>query len=254
MKNEKLIKTALSTIAVLAVMLLLGKLYMYNNGLSGKYNNTEGKEGQIKVACIGDSITYGHSVENWKENNYPAVLQNLLGNEYHVANFGFSGSCVNPNGDQPYVNREIYQESLDYDADIIVLMLGTNDSKPQNWVNMDTFIEEYMSLMHDYYQREEPPKIYIGLCAEAYYTEEHDPKTGLAGYDIQPEIVDEIAKRLAEGLPECDCGLNVDGIIDIHSLTEAHPEWFELDGIHPNADGARAIAEAVAEAIKNDSK
>ena len=251
MKNEKLIKTALSTIAVLVAMMLLGNVYMYNNGLSGKYENTDSKTGQIKVACIGDSITYGHSVENWKENNYPAVLQNLLGDEYHVANFGSSGACVNPNGDQPYKNREIYQESLDYDADIIVFMLGTNDSKPENWMDMNSFIEDYMSLMHDYYQGDEPPKVYIGLCAEAYYTEKHDPATGIAGYDIQPGIVDEIAKTLAKGLPECDCDLNVDGIIDIHSLTEAHPEWFEADGIHPNADGAKAIAEAIGEAIQN---
>ena len=32
-------------------------------------------------------------------------------------------------------------------------------------------------------------------------------------------------------------------VIDVHSLTEAHPEWFEADGIHPNADGAKAMAE-----------
>ena len=39
-------------------------------------------------------------------------------------------------------------------------------------------------------------------------------------------------------------------MIDIHSLTTAHPEWFEKDGGHPNTEGAKAIAEAVAEAIK----
>ena len=39
-------------------------------------------------------------------------------------------------------------------------------------------------------------------------------------------------------------------IIDVHALTEAHPEWFEKDGIHPNNDGARAIAELVAESIQ----
>ena len=38
--------------------------------------------------------------------------------------------------------------------------------------------------------------------------------------------------------------------IDIHSLSESHPEWFEEDGIHPNNDGAKAIAEAVAEVIR----
>jgi len=39
---------------------------------------------KIKVACVGDSITYGLGVSSWPENNYPVVLENLLGTEYHV--------------------------------------------------------------------------------------------------------------------------------------------------------------------------
>ena len=158
MDKKKLIKISISTIAVLVVMLICGNQYMYSHGLSGKYENIEVQEGQIKVACVGDSITYGHGVENWKKNNYPAQLQEILGEGYHVANFGSSGACVNPNGDQPYINREVYQSSLDYNADIIVIMLGTNDSKPENWVNMDTFIQEYASLLHTYHQGENTPK------------------------------------------------------------------------------------------------
>lgn len=249
MDRKKLIKVSISTIAVLGIMLLLGKSYMYSHGLSGEYVNNEAKEGQIKIACIGDSITYGHGVEDWEENNYPAQLQKLLGDKYHVANFGSSGACVNSEGDQPYVNREVYQDSLAYDADIIVFMLGTNDSKPENWVDMNSFMEEYQALLHTYGEGEKMPEIYIGLCAEAYYTEGADKSTGIAGFDIQPAIVDEIVRSLTEDLLVGD--LSISGIIDIHSLTEAHPEWFEADGIHPNADGAKGIAEAVAEAIRN---
>jgi lysophospholipase L1-like esterase len=107
-----------------------------------------------------------------------------------------------------------------------------------------------LSFLHNYCTEEKTPKVYIGLCAEAYYTEDADKSTGVAGFDVQPAIIDEIASSLAEGLPACDCALTVNGIIDIHSLTEAHPEWFEEDGIHPNADGAKAIAELVADAIR----
>ena len=249
MDKKKIIKISISSIAVLLFMLLGGSIYMYSHGLSGKYVNPEVKDGQIKVACVGDSITYGHGVENWKQNNYPAQLQQILGDKYNVANFGSSGSCVNPNGDQPYVRREVFQASLDYDADIIVFMLGTNDSKPENWVDMDIFMVEYTSLIHNYMQGEKIPQLYIGLCTEAYYTDDADQSTGIAGFDIQPAIVDEIVSTLASDLPTSD--VSISGIIDIHTLTEAHPEWFEADGIHPNADGAKAIAEAVAEAIQN---
>ena len=61
--------------------------------------NSELKDCQIKVACIGDSITYGHGIKNWPKNNYPAILQQLLGDGYHVQNFGVSGQEVQDNSD-----------------------------------------------------------------------------------------------------------------------------------------------------------
>lgn len=245
--GKKVLKIVGIIVAILVVVTVVGFNYLYSHGLSGQYVNTNTKEGQIKVACVGDSITYGHGVEDWEENNYPAVLQEILGDEYHVMNFGSSGACVNPDGDQPYVEREVYQDSIDYDADILIFMLGTNDSKAENWTDIDAFMEDYMELLETYLDGENPPKVYIGLCAEAYYTDDTDPSTGIAGFDIQPAIVDEIAARLSEMPLSSYYPFSV---IDIHSLTETHPEWFEADGIHPNADGAKAIAEAVAEVIK----
>ncbi|MBQ2902725.1 MAG: hypothetical protein IJA07_10545 [Agathobacter sp.] len=247
MKDNKILKVTICTIVMLGLMLIGGNNYMYNNGLSGKYVNTEPKEGQIKVACVGDSITYGHGVSGWKENNYPAVLQELLGEEYHVANFGSSGACVNPEGDQPYMDREVYQAALEYDADIIVFMIGTNDSKPENWTDIEGFMEDYTALLGSFLEGENAPEVYVGLCAEAYYKEDADQSTGIASYDIQPAIVDEIAEAIE--LHTITSGFAMK-TVDVHSLTEAHPEWFEADGIHPNNDGAKAIAEAVAEEIQ----
>ena len=72
--NKKVIKVFIATIAMFGVMLLGGSFYMYNNGLSGKYINTPAKEGQIKVACVGDSATYGHGIKDWTKNSYPVLL------------------------------------------------------------------------------------------------------------------------------------------------------------------------------------
>ncbi len=229
---------------VIAGILMGTAVYLYCNGLSGKHENTKAGEGQIKVACVGDSITYGYGISNWKENNYPTVLQNLLGEGYHVANFGSSGSCVNPNGSKPYVKEKVYQESLEYDADILVFMLGTNDSKPGNWAGIEQFMEDYRELIGTYMEKEQPPKLYIGICAEAYFIKEN--KNGIAEFDIQPKIVDEIAQSLKQMSISEEFSYS---IIDIHSLTEVHSEWFKKDGIHPNKEGARAIAEAVAKAL-----
>ncbi len=249
MKLKKKISTILVVFIILIVTIAtVGFNYLYNNGLSGQYANTEPEKKQIKVACIGDSITYGHGISGWEENNYPAVLQELLGDEYHVANFGSSGACVNPNGDQPYISRDVYQESLAYDADIIVFMIGTNDSKPENWTDVESFMEEYDELLNSYIcNTDKQPVIYIGLCAESYFAEGFEPADGLTEYDIQPAIVDEIVESIELYVLTNGYRMN---IIDIHSLTEAHPEWFAKDGVHPNNDGAKAIAEAVADALK----
>ena len=217
-------------------------LYLYNNGLSGLYTNSEPKEGQIKVACVGDSITYGHSVSDWRKNQYPAVLQELLGDSYHVANFGVSGACVNKNGNKPYISRTVYEESIKYDADILVLMLGSNDSKPKNWIDMETFLEQYGELLDTYLKENNSPKVYIGICAKAYYADGNTK--GKARYNIRPEIVDQIAAALKQGYEKDDVV-----IVDIHNLTAGHPEWFEKDGVHPNKDGAKAIADEFADAI-----
>ncbi len=243
---KRILRIASITVATVLVIMAISGIgvfvYLYNNGLSGLYNNTEPQEGQIKVACVGDSITYGHSVSGWGQNHYPAVLQDILGDAYHVANFGVSGACVNKNGNKPYIKRPIYEESIKYDADILVLMLGSNDSKPRNWIDVDTFLAEYQELLDTYLKEENSPKVYIGICAKAYYVD--GTTSGAARYNIQPEIVEQIAAALKEKYEKEDVV-----IVDIHKLTGEHPEWFKKDGIHPNSDGAKAIAAEIAEQI-----
>lgn len=240
---KRILIIVLLVVVALVIVVAVGFRYLYNNGLSGRTANAEVKDGQIKVACIGDSITYGHGISGWEKNNYPAVLGQILGEEYNVANFGSSGTCVNPDGDQPYTGRAVYQKSLDYNADILVFMLGTNDAKPENWTNAATFYNEYRALLDTYLSGDNSPKVYIGICAQAFYID--GVTEGVAEFDIQPAVVDEIAALLQEMYAQSDVE-----IIDVHGLTEQHPEWFEKDGIHPNNDGARGIAELVAEVIK----
>ena len=241
--TKRIIASMIMAISALFIVGGVGVFaYLYNQGLSGVYINTQPKDGQIKVACVGDSITYGHSVSNWKENNYPKVLQELLGEDYHVANFGVSGACINPKGNKPYIKRTIYEESIKYDADILIFMLGSNDSKPKNWVDIEYFLKEYEKLLDTYWQKENKPKVFIGICSESYYL--NDNQSGLAKYSIRPEVVDEIAEAIKTKYSTEDVVL-----VDIHELTSTHPEWFEKDGIHPNKDGAKAIAGEVADAI-----
>ena len=216
-------------------------LILYFNGFSGIHNHTEASESQIKVACVGDSITYGHGIANWNKNNYPSQLQNILGDEYHVANFGHSGKTLSDDGDQPYIESKQYNLSMEYDADIIVLMLGTNDSKPQNWQNADTFMIEYEKMVKRYKESNPEAKIILCTPVRAFYPD--GKSEGKTNFDIQPDIVDQIRTRiLAFAL------LNGYECVDIYGITREHHEWFK-DNVHPNADGANAIARAIADKI-----
>ena len=238
MKLKKLVRVMLIIVVVLALLLSGGFVYLYFNGLSGMSNTTEAEDGQIKVACVGDSITYGHGITNWPKNNYPTLLQGLVGDKYHVNSYGVSGRAVQPNSDQPYTALPHYQESLAYDADVVVFMMGTNDSKPENWHGADAFKADLLSLLDSYGDAE----IIICTLAASFFV---DGQTeGLARHDIQPAVVEEIAQIVRDVAAERGCTL-----IDIHTLTAEHPEWFAKDGIHPSNDGAAAIAQTVADVI-----
>ena len=233
-KKKKGLKIVGAILLVLVLLMGGGFTYLYFNGMSGMANTSEAQDGQIKVACVGDSITYGHGVSNWPKNTYPAILQNLLGEGYHVNNYGVSSYAVQDTSDRPYMSLEHYQNSLSYDADIVVFMMGSNDSKPENWIDAASFREDLLTLLDSYGDAE------IILCTlpSAFFTEKHTEN--VTSHDIQPKIVDEIAQITREVAAEKGCIL-----IDIHALTAQHREWISEDGVHPSNEGAAAIAQEI---------
>ena len=127
MKLKKAGKILMILVLVLALLVGGGFAYLYFNGMSGMSNTTEAKDGQIRIACVGDSTTYGTAMPNNMHNSYPAQLQRFLGDGYHVANFGVHGKTVQDTNDDSYRRTKQYARSLAYDPDIVVLMLGAND-------------------------------------------------------------------------------------------------------------------------------
>lgn len=239
MKLKKALKLLPVILLVMVLLILGGFCYLYFNGLSGMSQTGEAGPDQIKVACVGDSVTYGHGISNWPKNNYPKQLQALLGDGYHVNSYGVSGRAVQPGSDQPYTALPHYQESLDYDADFVVFMMGTNDSKPENWVDAATYREALLTLLDSYGDA----KILLCTVPTAYFPQ--GQTEGLTNYDIQPAIVDEIADILRQVAGERGYPL-----IDIHALTARNPQWFEKDGVHPSNEGAAAIAQEVCGFLK----
>jgi lysophospholipase L1-like esterase len=94
----------------------------------------------LKLACIGDSITFGAGVEDREENSYPAQLQNLLGSGYKVSNCGTSGIQM-----RNYLKR--WGDKITaIQPDIVTIKLGTNDTHHCNFNqpgNKEAFDEDY---------------------------------------------------------------------------------------------------------------
>ena len=237
-------KVLLIIVIVLAVLIGAGFLYLYSNGYSGKVvESGSPEEGQIKVACVGDSITYGHGIKKWEKNNYPALLQRKLGDGYYVRNFGICGSCVQDNADQPYTASDFYAQHKDYNADIVVFMMGSNDSKPENWFGADAFKSSLCSLLDSYGDA----RIILCTPATCFFMEDSEGTT--TSFDLQPVVAAEIAGIVRDVAAERNYVL-----VDIYALTGENQQWFETDGVHPDNDGAAAIADAVYQAVKGAEK
>lgn len=239
-KSKKILVSAFSVMLISGAAFLT---FLFMRGFFDVNINPSYKEGQIKVACVGDSVTHGHNLKNQPKNNYPKILGTLMGEGYNVCNFGISGSTVQDSGDQPYRATKAYAESVEYGCDILVLMIGSNDSKPENWKGEETFKKAYLDLLDDYIKDNSNPTVFLCTPPTAYYPE--GVTEGITNYDIDPVIVEKIADIVRSVAEEKSYEL-----IDMNDLTENRRDLFQGDNVHPNNDGARFIAESVYEKIK----
>ncbi|WP_168203371.1 SGNH/GDSL hydrolase family protein [Oceanispirochaeta crateris] len=98
------------------------------------------KASAIKIACIGDSLTYGYGLFFRGVNSYPAQLEKLLPPGFEVMNFGINGACAVESSEDYYLNQP-YDQILNWNPDILVVMLGSNDSKEENWTSTEAYIQ-----------------------------------------------------------------------------------------------------------------
>ncbi len=185
----------------------------------------------IKVAAVGDSNTYGAGVlmDNRSQNAFPAQLEALLGEGYQVLNYGLSARTLLSTGDTPYTAEAFYQHSQTANPDIVLVMLGTNDSKPHNW-NAAAYERELAEFVAVYKKLPNKPQVFLLTVPAAY-----DNVMDVDQTVIESEVVP-IIKRV---------GARTDTpVIDVFSVTKDHSEYFP-DGVHPNAIGLKLVAEKV---------
>lgn len=147
---------------------------------------------KIKVACVGNSVTYGYLLPEREKNAYPAQLQKLLGENYIVKNFGKSGATLLKMGHRPYTDQPEYQQALDFAADRVVIHLGLNDTDPRNWPHYrDNFIKDYTELIASF--KAANPQCKIWICRLTPIGDRH-PRFRSGTRDWHAEIQKEIEK------------------------------------------------------------
>ena len=228
-------------LAVTAAAIVAAKLH--EQELSSK----EQPQGDAPIiVALGDSITFGAGVaETRKTDCWEAKLEKLLGGSYQVLNYGVSGATLQNEGDQPYWNmpergQQGYPEAaLALNPEIVIFMLGTNDTKPYNW-NRGRFEAQLDQRVKEIKAVPSVKRLILMCPPYACPVEGADA----VAFDVINETirddVNSIVKKCAEeNGAEC---------IDLYALTDGHGEYF-VDGVHPNSFGNRVIASAIAKVI-----
>ncbi|RNI31701.1 GDSL-type esterase/lipase family protein [Rufibacter latericius] len=193
-------------------------------------------QNKIKVACVGNSITEGSGLKQ----PYPAALQQLLGDAYEVRNYGLGGRTLLKKGDVPYWNETKYQDALGWNPDIVIIKLGTNDSKPQNWKFKDEFVPDYIQFVTSFKKLPSKPQVYVCNPLPVFET-----KWGINEPVVNNEILPAVKKIARKTKVKT---------IDLYTPFLGKPE-LTYDGIHPNDDGAALLASEVHKALQaNRSK
>ena len=191
----------------------------------------------IRVACIGNSVTYGYGHHNPKATSYPTRLGQMLGSDYEVRNFGHSGATLLNHGHRPYTQQQAFHDALAFVPDKAIIHLGLNDTDPRNWPNYrGEFIPDYLGLIDTL--RAVNPKIEVWICRMTPIFHGHRRfKSGTRDWHAQiQEAIEEVAHLAGVHL------------IDLHKPLYHRPDLF-ADALHPNVEGAEILAQTVYSAM-----
>lgn len=188
----------------------------------------------IRIAFLGNSITQGPGRDN--PGSYPLQVGALLGDSYEVKNFGVSGRTLLKKGDFPIWNEPQFQEAKDFTPDVLVIKLGTNDSKPQNWAHKADFVNDYLDLIAEF--RTHMPadgKVYIVIPVPV--TREN--------FGINPEVMNNEQRLMLYEIIQKSGAEAIDLYTPLMNKTELLP-----DGVHPNKEGLTIMANVIARRIR----
>jgi acyl-CoA thioesterase I len=190
---------------------------------------------QTRVACVGNSITYGAGIDGRDSLSYPAQLQKMLGKTWEVKNFGVSGATLLRKGNKPYWKENAFADALAFQPEIVIIKLGTNDSKAPNWQYKKDFVADYEMMISIFRSLKSVKKIYICLPIPAFAMK----------WEINPVVVRDEVLPMVQLVGK---NANVDVIDLFYDFLDK--ESMVPDKIHPDAQGAKIMAEKIYPMLK----
>ena len=148
----------------------------------------------------------------------------MLGEGYLVRDFGVNGHAVQQSADRPYWDSQAFALSSAFEPDVVLMMLGTNDSRGDNWKGVGPFSADYRELVVHYQALQSSPRVWL-LTPPALFRLGRSAKVR---YGMRESAVREICDAIKSLGLELGCG-----VIDINEVTARHPETFRFDGVHP---------------------
>ena len=183
----------------------------------------------IKVSCVGDSITQGVGADEGK--SWPDQLGKMLGGKWNANNFGVSGTTLTKSGDNPYQKQDAFARAKALNPDVVIIMLGTNDTKPQNWKNFLTDFEtNLIDMVKQFAALPGKPRMF--LCYPPYIAKGGNWGINESNTVTEISVISKVAAAMKVG------------VIDVHGNLKGNDEMIP-DNVHPNGAGARVIAATV---------
>lgn len=202
----------------------------------------------IKIACLGDSITQAANLENmedYQQYSYPTKLAEVLGAK-EVVNLGIGGSSLGRYWQDAFVER--YME-IPEDTDLILVMGGTNDGFCLHKENVGNF-------------EERSPHTLIGDLDELMRgLKENYPDTEVIFLTPLPNVLHDILRKerpelmsqrvIVDSMIALAKEYELD-VIDLYdsNLLDSHDAAvisnYMPDGVHCNPDGYQILAEHIA--------
>ena len=189
----------------------------------------------IRVACVGDSITFGAGIRDRQNKSYPAQLSVMLGDSHVVKNFGNSGSTLLKKGDKPYWKQREFAAAVAFEPHVVIIKRGTNDTKPQNWKHGSDFASDYKDMITTFRSLKSKPQVYVCLPVPVFKTR----------WGITDKIINEGVIPATRAIAK-ETGVK---LIDLNTPLQGKAALVP-DSVHPNAGGAMIMAETIAKILK----